>query len=94
YGVYAAFARVDGALRKAVTNIGVKPTVGSDRPLSETFIFDYSGDLYGKRIRVYLIELLRGEKKFSGLEELKRYIAADSERADRLLDGAARPELL
>lgn len=94
YGVYAAFARVDGALRKAVTNIGVKPTVGSDRPLSETFIFDYSGDLYGKRIRVYLIELLRGEKKFSGLEELKRYIAADSERADRLLDEAARPELL
>lgn len=94
YGVYAAFARVDGVLRKAVTNIGVKPTVGSDRPLSETFIFDYSGDLYGKRIRVYLMELLRGEKKFAGIEELKRHIAADSERAQTLLDKAARPELL
>ncbi len=74
YGVYASVAEVDGAEYCAVTNIGVKPTVGSDRPLSETWICDYSGDLYGQSIKVSLIKFLRPEQKFPSIDELREAI--------------------
>ena len=78
YGVYAA--KVDGCL--AVTNIGVRPTVAEDGQVTvESWLPDERLDLYGKTIRVELVEYLRPEKKFSGLEELKQQILKDVEHA-------------
>lgn len=86
YGVYASTAEVNGGIYCAVTNIGVKPTVGSDKPLSETWICDYSGDLYGQMIKVNLIKYLRPEQKFPSIEALRDAILADGEKSRRLFE--------
>ena len=64
-----------------VTNVGVKPTVGSDKVLAETWMPEFSGDLYGKRVRVFLLEFLRPERKFASLEELKAAITYNGRQA-------------
>ena len=85
YGVYAASTVIDGKAYSAVTNIGVKPTVTDERiPLAETHIIGYSGDLYGRVVRVSLSEYLRSEKKFNSLGELKAQIARDTETVKSL----------
>jgi riboflavin kinase/FMN adenylyltransferase len=57
---------------------------GTDLRL-EAHLFDFSGDLYGRHIRVALIDWIRPEQKFSGLDALKAQIAADAEAARGLL---------
>lgn len=84
FGVYASAVRYKGASYAGVTNIGVRPTVGSDFPLSETWIPDFSGDLYGETVEVFLLEYLRGEKKFSNMDMLRDAIKKDGERARSL----------
>ena len=87
-GVYAV--RVHGAREGAVpgvANLGVRPTLGGDpAPRLEAHLFDFAGDLYGKRLIVELIDFLREERKFAGLDELKAQIAKDA--------GAARAALI
>ncbi len=77
FGVYASCAIADGQVYPAVTNIGRRPTVGSDVPLAETYIDGFSGDLYGQMVTVYPLRRLRGEEKFSSLEALQAQIGAD-----------------
>ena len=79
YGVYSTVVNIDGKLYGGVTNVGVKPTVGSDGPLAETYIMDFSGDLYGKIVEVYFFRFVRPEQKFSSIDQLKAQIAADKE---------------
>ena len=67
-----------------MTNIGVKPTVGSDRVLSETWIPEFSGDLYGKRLRLALLQFIRPERKFDSLEELKAEIRKNAAQAGEI----------
>ena len=81
YGVYASLTEVDGKKYPSVTNIGIRPTVGSSEKRSETNIIGFEGDLYGRFIEVSLIEKIRGEKQFSSLEELSRQINEDKEKA-------------
>lgn len=81
YGVYATLAYVDGAIYSGVTNVGVKPTVGSDRPLAETYIQGFSGDLYGKEILVSFLRFLRPERRFESLEALRANIRRDADEA-------------
>lgn len=77
-GVYHTLALLNGKLYDSVTNIGVKPTVGNcERPLAETHILGFSGDLYGKCVEITFYRYLREEKKFSSLDELKKQISAD-----------------
>lgn len=79
YGVYASYVRVNGKLRKAVTNIGINPTVKSDdRVVIESFIIDFDSDIYGDEIRVYFVEKLRDEKRFSSIETLKKQMVVDA----------------
>ena len=78
YGVYASETAVNDKRHASVTNIGVKPTVGSAQLLAETHIFDFSGDLYGSVISVSLLGFIRDEKRFSSLELLKAQIVKDS----------------
>lgn len=85
YGVYATETSVDGIKYCSVTNIGVKPTVGNcSDPLAETHIIGFSGDLYGRVTEVSFSEYLRGEKKFSSLDELKAQIKKDIKKAEAL----------
>ncbi len=77
-GVYAAEAEVNGRICRGVTDIGTKPTVDGQFVGVETYLFDFSGDIYGEKLTVRLLEFTRPEKKFDSLEELKKQIARDS----------------
>lgn len=82
FGVYAAFAQVAGQWLPAVTNIGVNPTVENDYlPLAETHIFGASGELYGEWVPLCLVRFLRGEFKFSSVEEMLEHIRRDAAEA-------------
>lgn len=72
-----------------VANLGFRPTIGGlSEPRLEVHLFDYTGDLYGRRLRVALIKYLRPEQKFDGLEALKTQIARDAAAARRALADA------
>lgn len=77
-GVYASFAVVDGVCYPAVTNIGIRPTFNGTSERSETWIMNFSGDLYGNHIPVYLLSYLRGEVKFEDMEALRNQILSDA----------------
>jgi len=88
YGVYASVVRTpDDVIRPAVTNIGVRPTVGAPEPLSETWIMDYSADIYGQLLRVELVDFIRPEQRFGSLDALKQAIEENAEQAARLTEG-------
>jgi riboflavin kinase/FMN adenylyltransferase len=88
-GVYACMAEVDGRRWKAVTNIGVRPTFNSDEvsPTVEAHLLEFSGDLYGKEIRLAFIARLRDERRFAGPEALMERIQVDILRAEEMLAG-------
>ncbi|PWL88067.1 MAG: hypothetical protein DBY14_03375 [Escherichia coli] len=77
FGVYESRTEVDGKIYKSFTNIGLRPTWKVEKPLCETHIFDFDGDLYGKIIRVELVRYLRKEKLFKNAEELKAQLERD-----------------
>ena len=82
FGVYATATLVDGAWRRSITNVGVRPTFGKDlEPSIESYIFDFDGDLYGDVLRVRFLHRIRDERKFNGIDELKGQIRRDSARA-------------
>lgn len=89
HGVYAVRARVEGAgdaLIDGVANIGVRPTFGGGKVLLEAHLFNFSGNHYGRHIRLHFIAGIRPEKKFASLDELKTQIALDCETAKELLE--------
>ena len=96
-GVYAVELEIvpdsglaeDKARLQGMMNIGVRPTVDGARRVIEVNIFDFTGDLYGKVLRVFLKKYLRGEQKFSGLEALKAQLAQDKEQAESVLHAAS-----
>ncbi len=82
HGVYATKAYFDGKAHMAVTNVGVRPTVGGvDAVTVESHILDYSGDLYGRHVRLEFYAFLRDEVKFSDITELQAQIARDETTA-------------
>ena len=81
-GVYVTGTLIEGQWRRSVTNVGVRPTFGAaSEPSVETFVMDWSGDLYGDVVRVRFLHRLRDEQKFSSLDELTRQINRDVARA-------------
>ena len=87
HGVYATTMSVDGIVRGAVTNVGVRPTVdASGRTIVETHVFDFSADLYGRSVRVSFVQRLRDEHAFESVDALKAQIAEDCGRARVLFD--------
>lgn len=76
-GVYCCWAELDGQVHQAVANIGYNPTFGNDVLSVEVYIMDFSADLYGRELKVHFVQRLRGERKFSGLDELKAQIGKD-----------------
>ena len=85
FGVYAVRVLVEGTWRSAVANLGKRPTFGKVQENFEVHLFDFSGDLYGQALRVALVDFIRPEMKFSGLDALKAQIAADGEAAKAIL---------
>ena len=79
FGVYKTKAIIDCVEYDAITNIGIRPTYETDYVISETFIKNFSGDLYGREVKIIPVKFLRDEKKFNSLEELKKQIAKDLE---------------
>lgn len=92
-GVYAVRCGVEeGGVTRwygGAANYGKRPTVDGQGELLEAHLFDFSGDLYGRNLRVAFVERLRAEKKFDGLDALKAQIAEDCRAARVLL--AERP---
>lgn len=88
HGIYAVRANVDGKLIDGVASFGRRPTFDNGAPLLEVFLFDFDGDLYGKRLDVAFIAWIRGEAKFESIDDLKRHMAADSARARAALTRA------
>lgn len=83
HGVYATAAILpDGSRRMAVTNVGNRPTVHNGEDVTvEAWLLDFSGELYGQRIRLEFYHRLRGEIRFPDLDALRGQIAADAEGA-------------
>jgi riboflavin kinase / FMN adenylyltransferase len=88
HGVYAVTLGVDGVTRDAVASFGRRPTFDNGPPLLEVFVFDFSGDLYGKEVEVAFYGFIRGEEKFDSVEALIARMEDDSARAREILAGA------
>ncbi len=81
-GIFVANVVIeDQASYPSVAYIGTKPTLGGTRSILEPHLFDYSGDLYGKYIKVEFLKKLRDDKKFDSFEILKEQIAVDAKMA-------------
>jgi riboflavin kinase/FMN adenylyltransferase len=80
-GVYVARATWvdsgDGGAADAVVNVGYRPTFGENQYWVEAFLLDFSGDLYDRTLRLEFLDRIRPEMKFSGVDPLKRQVAAD-----------------
>ena len=87
-GIYATWAIVDGVRYQGATSIGVRPTFGGggDRRV-ETFLLDFSGDLYGKRMTLEFEQRLRGELAFSSVDALVQQMKQDVEQSRAVLSG-------
>jgi riboflavin kinase/FMN adenylyltransferase len=68
-------------------NIGLRPTLAQDQPEQrvEVHLLDFQGDLYGQELEVTIVERVRDEKKFTGLDELRFQIGLDVARARQIL---------
>ncbi|MBK1735183.1 riboflavin biosynthesis protein RibF [Halorhodospira abdelmalekii] len=75
----------------AAVSVGVRPTIDGRQAVFEAHLIDFSGDLYGRHLRIEPVQWLRGERQFPGLEALAQQIGRDVETARRLLQGDLDP---
>lgn len=87
-GVYATRLVIDDAPWDSITNIGMRPTFNETARSIETNMFDFSGDIYDRVVRIDFVERIRAEHKFSSAEELKHHIALDVRAARDILTGS------
>ncbi len=92
FGVYASSVIVDGKSYAAVTNIGIRPTFLLKKPLSETNIIGFDGEIYGKKVTVELLQYIREEKCFDGLDSLKAAIEEDKKTSAKVFREKASAE--
>ena len=88
FGVYASVTDAEGERYPSVTNIGARPTFGGGSVRSETHIIGFSGDLYGKEVRVGLLGFIRSELKFDSAEALRAQIARDAAKAESIVNAS------
>jgi riboflavin kinase/FMN adenylyltransferase len=90
-GIFAVRVHGVGALPlPGVASLGVRPTVNGTEPLLEAHLFDFDGDLYGRRIAVEFVQKLRDEEKFDDLDAMVRQIERDAQAARRILGADIR----
>ena len=92
-GVYAVRAAIETMEEPlwidGVANLGIRPTFGKTEPVLEVFLFDFDEDLYDRHLRVQLIDFIRPEQKFDGLDALKSQINTDCQQARKILNSDA-----
>lgn len=84
FGVYTGMLETDTEMLPAVVNIGIQPTIPSGKVTVEAHILTESPELYGQKVRLSLLKMLRPERRFDSVEELTRQIEQDREEALRL----------
>ncbi len=89
-GVYATWAYVDDRAYQSMTNIGKCPTFGYNERTVEVYILNYDSDLYGRELKIDIIERLRDEKQFDTVEELKKQITEDVNQGIAILNSRGR----
>lgn len=83
FGVYASITYIGGKSYPSITNIGIKPTIEGERaPLAETHMLGTSGDFYGMYAEIELLHMMRPEKRFASLAELKQAVLQDIARRE------------
>jgi riboflavin kinase / FMN adenylyltransferase len=87
-GAYAVQVKIEGQLYKGMLNIGNRPTLKGINKTVEVNLFDFSDDLYDKRVTVYFKEYLRPEEKFANLEELKLQLERDRLKAMEIFNNS------
>ena len=90
YGVYVCQVICEGRCYGGVINIGFNPTFSENKLVAETHIFNFNQDIYGKPIKVNLLQFLRDEKKFNSIQELASQIARDVIQAKEVLGGTTK----
>jgi riboflavin kinase/FMN adenylyltransferase len=80
-GIYITTTRVGREVFPSLTNVGSRPTFGERETSVESYIIDFSRNLYGKKIRINFIKKLRDERKFKAEDDLTRQIKKDLEAA-------------
>lgn len=76
-GVYRSSITIDGVEYRAMSNVGIRPSVGGKELLLETHIIGFEGNLYGRTLSVRLLEKIRDEKRFSSISDLKDQLTRD-----------------
>jgi riboflavin kinase/FMN adenylyltransferase len=95
HGVYVTGTLIDGQWRRSVTNVGTRPTFETTtEPSVETFVMNWTGDLYGDVIRVRFLYRLRDEMKFPSLATLQSQIKKDVARAESYFERAGVRHML
>jgi len=84
-GIYAAWVYYDNKYYMAAVSTGVRPHFKGINRFLEAYLIDFSGDLYGKRIKVSLVEHIREEMVFSDVKDLKKEMSKDCDKAENIL---------
>ena len=80
-GVYLTRVKLNNTSYFGITNVGTQPTVNGSDVVVETYIFDFSGDVYGQEATVEFLEFIRPETKFNSLDELIAQVNCDIDKA-------------
>ncbi|MFC1861896.1 bifunctional riboflavin kinase/FAD synthetase [Chloroflexota bacterium] len=92
-GIYATWAYIDGKAHQSMTNIGLRPTFAGNKRTVETYVLNYDANLYGREIKIDVVERLRGEKRFDTVEELKKQMAEDVKQGIVILKTQSREQV-
>ena len=84
-GVYLVQSTLDGKKYFGMMNVGKRPTISGKKTRIETYFFDFKGNLYGKKIRINLLEKIRDEQKFDSLDALKNQLNTDQKSCQKLI---------
>ncbi len=92
-GVYATWIEIGKKVYPSVTNVGVRPTFENqtDQPIVETFIHDFSQDIYDYQVKLHFVEKTRNEKKFESVELLIQQIQKDAKQSEEILKHVSKP---
>ncbi len=85
HGIYAVRVHVDGAIRHGAAYLGTRPTFDDGPAVLETFLLDYDGDLYGKKLEVEFIEYIRDDARFPDADSLVEQMRIDCGKAAQIL---------
>jgi riboflavin kinase/FMN adenylyltransferase len=84
FGVYAVQVKIQEGIFLGAANWGPKPSAGLLEPVFEVHVLDFSGDLYGQELEIFVLEKIREVQKFTSLDELKAQIARDLEAVRKM----------